>query len=134
MGSVIKCKEMFLNIKYILMLKTFILWIGVDHDVSSRIIRNFNRSANMQAASLEPPKYFDEEKTVSSFPFNWTWNGMSYDRWFKCTISIITTYMDIKNISKLYIKIIIFICHSEWFTYFKFLQDFQNSNCDIFML
>lgn len=39
-------------------------------EVSNRMVLNFIRSAKMHAASLAPPQYFDDENTVSSFPFS----------------------------------------------------------------
>lgn len=48
-------------------------WMSlIGHVVSSLIVRNLFWCARMHAASLEPPQYRDDEKTLSSFPFCWT--------------------------------------------------------------
>ena len=49
-----------------------------DHEVSNLIVLSFLSSTNIQAASLEPPQYPDEENTVSNFPFSCTYNTTKY--------------------------------------------------------
>ena len=44
--------------------------------VSSRIVRSLFWCARIQAASFDPPQYCDDENTVSSLPFCWTWWGI----------------------------------------------------------